>query len=32
MQIYALKQSPDALFCIKGEDWDELIEVINEGE
>ncbi len=32
MQIYALKQSPDALFCIKGELWDELIEIINEGE
>lgn len=28
MQIYALKQSPDALFCIRGEDWDELIEIV----
>lgn len=32
MQIYALKQSPDALFCINGELWDELIGIINERE
>lgn len=32
MQIYALKHSPDALLCIKGELWDELVEIINDGE
>lgn len=32
MQIYALKQSPDALFYIKGELWDELIMAVSEGK
>lgn len=29
MQIYALKQSCDALFYIDGELWGELFEIIN---
>ena len=32
MQIYALKQSPDAMFYIDGELWDELAEAIKAGE
>lgn len=31
MQIYALKHSPDALFCIRGEEWDEVIRAV-EGD